>query len=337
MDDPKVVHSNYVPAQLHRHLEFMQFNKDGHLIMGCSDLTGRNWSGSLWYYRDPVEPPNVEKALTGIELDQSVVDGRLVANNRMVVGLDNGGVEQVTLTFSDESDVQAPSFFFLERQYSVQEHDDLISGLDLTKDPLEGGGADGGQLVTVSYHRSIVALDINTMRLESRISDAHPNLISAVAAKRFHRGEAAKTIATAAQDGTVQLWDLRTSGKQNRLYSNASDWPTALEWNPDFEHHLYVGTQTGKVHLMDSRNETAPLLSPQTPVQCRNRKRWREIFGSLRRFLRSCSVQPSLGYTSSSIIGPLVHGQQTHRLCPRHGVERKQVTHLRMGSQIFPP
>ena len=27
MDDPKVVHSNYVPAQLHRHLEFMQFNK----------------------------------------------------------------------------------------------------------------------------------------------------------------------------------------------------------------------------------------------------------------------------------------------------------------------
>ena len=143
--------------------------------MGCSDLTGRNWSGSLWYYRDPVEPPNVEKALTGIELDQSVVDGRLVANNRvshasqnrlfhlplftnglifqMLVGLDNGGVEQVTLTFSDESDVQAPSFFFLERQYSVQEHDDLISGLDLTKDPLEGGGADGGQLVTVSYDR----------------------------------------------------------------------------------------------------------------------------------------------------------------------------------------
>ena len=51
--------------------------------MGCSDLTGRNWSGSLWYYRDPVEPPNVEKALTGIELDQSVVDGRLVANNRV--------------------------------------------------------------------------------------------------------------------------------------------------------------------------------------------------------------------------------------------------------------
>ena len=47
------------------------------------------------------------------------------------------------------------------------------------------------------------------------------------------------------------------------LYSNASDWPTALEWNPDFEHHLYVGTQTGKVHLMDSRNETAPLLTQQ--------------------------------------------------------------------------
>ena len=70
------------------------------------------------------------------------------------------------------------------------------------------------------FYFSIVALDINTMRLESRISDAHPNLISAVAANRFHRGEAAKTIATAAQDGTVQLWDLRTSGKQNREYNH---------------------------------------------------------------------------------------------------------------------
>ena len=35
MDDPKVVHSNYVPAQLHRHLEFMQFNKGtfSHVIL----------------------------------------------------------------------------------------------------------------------------------------------------------------------------------------------------------------------------------------------------------------------------------------------------------------
>ena len=33
MDDPKVVHSNYVPAQLHRHLEFMQFNKGTFFIL----------------------------------------------------------------------------------------------------------------------------------------------------------------------------------------------------------------------------------------------------------------------------------------------------------------
>lgn len=60
---------------------------DGHMILGCSDLTGRNWSGSLWYYRNPEEPPIVEKALTGIELDQSVVNGMFVANNRVSVKL----------------------------------------------------------------------------------------------------------------------------------------------------------------------------------------------------------------------------------------------------------
>ena len=105
MNDPKVVHSSYVPAQLHRHLEFLKFNRgeskgnlfirhlstqfvlrlfsDGHMILGCSDLTGRNWNGSLWYYRNPEEPPCVEKALTGIDLDQSVIDGKFVANNRV--------------------------------------------------------------------------------------------------------------------------------------------------------------------------------------------------------------------------------------------------------------
>ena len=45
------------------------------MILGCSNLTGRFWIGSLWYYRDPSEAPSVEKALTGVDFDNGLVDG----------------------------------------------------------------------------------------------------------------------------------------------------------------------------------------------------------------------------------------------------------------------
>ena len=45
------------------------------MILGCSNLTGRFWIGSLWYYRDPSEAPSVEKALTGVDFDNGIVDG----------------------------------------------------------------------------------------------------------------------------------------------------------------------------------------------------------------------------------------------------------------------
>ena len=48
---------------------------EGHMILGCSNLTGRFWIGSLWYYRDPCEAPSVEKALTGVDFDNGLVDG----------------------------------------------------------------------------------------------------------------------------------------------------------------------------------------------------------------------------------------------------------------------
>ena len=48
------------------------------MILGCSNLTGRFWIGSLWYYRNPEEAPSVEKALTGVDFDNGLIDGFFV-------------------------------------------------------------------------------------------------------------------------------------------------------------------------------------------------------------------------------------------------------------------
>lgn len=235
---------------------------DGHLILGCSDLTGRCWNGSLWYYRDPREAPVVEKALTGVDCDNGVVDGRFVGDKsrHLLIGLDHGAVEHVTLSFSDEGEGSVPvegssvtphplSYFYLERMASVQEHDDIITGLDVT--------ADGKVLVTCSYDGTVVALDVNTLRLESRLKNPQEGLMTNVSTNKVN----VDVIATAANDGNATTCDLRTSSEKSVVYRNTADWPTCVEWVPDSEHHLLVGSQTGQVFLYDVREPEKSLSS----------------------------------------------------------------------------
>lgn len=109
---------------------------------------------------------------------------------------DNGGVEQVRLTFSEEDD-PSTSFFYLQRIHSIQEHDDLITGIVMT--------ADKSKVVTASYDRTIVVLEAETLKLTSKVQEAHNDLISNVASNCVD----VNLIATAGHDGLVSTWDLR--------------------------------------------------------------------------------------------------------------------------------
>ena len=60
------------------------------MLLGCSNMTGRYWIGSLWYYRDPNEAPSVEKALTGLDCDNGVVEG-------IFVGKEGNNVSHATI------------------------------------------------------------------------------------------------------------------------------------------------------------------------------------------------------------------------------------------------
>lgn len=57
------------------------------MLLGCSNLTGRYWVGSIWYYTEPSDAPSVEKALTGLDCDNGVVEGFFVGNEGKTVRL----------------------------------------------------------------------------------------------------------------------------------------------------------------------------------------------------------------------------------------------------------
>ena len=71
--------ANPSPTSNH-HNKFILCCLDGHLVLGCCDLTGRLWTGSIWYYRDPKDAPSVQKALTGVDCDSGCVDGKFIGD-----------------------------------------------------------------------------------------------------------------------------------------------------------------------------------------------------------------------------------------------------------------
>lgn len=119
----------------------------------------------------------------------------------MLVACDDGSLHHVALSFSDEGEESGgqDSFFFLETKAGSQEHEDIITGLDIS--------VDGSKAITSSYDRTVVVLDVNTLRLEARMSDIHNDIISNVAANRVNLN----IIATSANDGIAAAWDIRTT------------------------------------------------------------------------------------------------------------------------------
>lgn len=66
------------------------FSDQKGLLLGASNLTGRYWFGSLWYYADPVNAPDVEKCTAGVQLEAGLSDAQWLDGNKILVALDTG-------------------------------------------------------------------------------------------------------------------------------------------------------------------------------------------------------------------------------------------------------
>ena len=134
----------------------------------------------------------------------------------MLVACDDGSLHHVSLSFSYEGEDE--SFFFLETKAGSQEHEDIITGLDISQD--------GSKVLTSSYDRTVVILDVKTLRLEERMSDIHSDIISNVASNRINPN----IFATSAHDDVAAAWDLRSPDHcSGSKYTHASKFgPTAL-------------------------------------------------------------------------------------------------------------
>lgn len=256
------VHSNYVPAQMDRHLECVEFSPGGHLLLAASSLNTRYWTGQLWYYTAPTAEDAVtctdpSKCLTGQEMETGVVAARFLSAHQLVVGLDSGALVLVNLTREREGGRET---HYLETQAPVVEHDDQLTGLDLWG---EGGAALGA---SVGADLRVVVWSRELVKVHS-YSPAHSRTITGVACSP----SSPHLLATSGQEGEVKLWDTRAARPCTTLHRAPASPPSTLTWAGD---RLVVGTRCGSLSLLDPRSPATPLSTAQFFDREVRRLRW---------------------------------------------------------------
>lgn len=94
-------------------------------------------------------------------------------------------------------DEKKPSYYYLDRVGTFQEHDDIVSGLVYT--------SGRSQIVSASHDQNLVLWDATTLAKLGEMNNAHRDLILGLTShpKESH------ILATASLDGRVPIWDIR--------------------------------------------------------------------------------------------------------------------------------
>ncbi|XP_067004033.2 methylosome protein WDR77 [Anabrus simplex] len=231
-----------VPTQTDKFLDFIQFSSDGHLLLGCSNLTGRYWSGSLWYFLDADAAPDVEKCLTGVECETGVCDGKFLKDEqRVIVGEDSGSVQILALTEAADEHI-----FHFSPIGSSCEHDDSIVSISVFKDK--------PRAVSGSFDTNIKVWDVETLVAEHTYRPAHLHIVTDVAVRPNDEGS---VFASCSLDGTAVLWDTRNTKPASIFLRDGR--LTSLAWQPSQSEIVCVGSESGKVIFVDIRQANQKL------------------------------------------------------------------------------
>ncbi|XP_012263031.2 methylosome protein 50-like [Athalia rosae] len=227
------------PPTLDRHLQFILISKDIGAILGASDLTGRYWSGTIWYFKDHSKIDRNNPTAARV-MESGVCDAAaLNETNKFVVGEDSGVIQ--ILSINEMADTHTHELQCLGYSF---DHDDSITSISTFDDNI--------RLVTTAMDYCIKVWDMVELYSTHSFSPAHTEIITCVQSQP----KSSNVFASTSLDRDVLLWDLRQSKPAKSILKDADSGLTAAAWNPDNEHEIVIGDSDGKLLLLDVRQES---------------------------------------------------------------------------------
>jgi len=258
------------------HFEFIALSPDDAeqptLALGCSNLTGRLWSGSVWLHPVPAlssapapalsaapnstSSPTLNSAPNCVPSPALIPDlthhpaslhrpdpAKSIASYSFEGGCPHGAwLSPTALAVAEDGGAVS----WLTAADGVlccaavsRAHGATVSAMALT--------AGGGRLATAGADGNIALHCPATHRPAARYSPAHAQPCTALAPRPL----SAPCLASAALDGNVLLWDTRLPRPASGLHRNPDNPVTALAWHSDTQ--LLLGCLCGGVRLCDVR------------------------------------------------------------------------------------
>jgi methylosome protein 50 len=216
-----------------QHLDALDHNKDGGLILGSSSLTNRLWNGELLYFDSCVDNVVLNDCQAMAPLECGITDVKWIAGSRrFVTACDSGAVELWEL--SEDKDG-------LSCVAKPVEHDNIVSSVSVN--------STSTKFVSASYDKSITVWDAEEF-LPISVFRGHYDIVWSAA---FHAVNP-DTFVSCSQDGRILVWDLRQPKPATLMETEfLPSLPTCVTWKPDAEHAVAIGTETGQVLLQDCR------------------------------------------------------------------------------------
>ncbi|XP_071476900.1 methylosome protein WDR77-like [Diadema antillarum] len=223
-----------VPTTMESYLEALQHNRDGSLVLAASGLTGRLWAGSLWFFEDPANAPEMDRSSAGVRTEAGITDIEWIDENRLAIGSDSGAIEIWQLENSRSS---------FRNLFYLYEHDNAVNSVSVNSNKTRVVSGSSDKLVKLwdlSTQRSIGTLHAHTAKVEQ--VSCSPNELD--------------VFISCSQDGSVLLWDTRKPKPAKRLPRPPSaSLPTSLVWKPGESYVIAVGDEGGNIAIQDARSQ----------------------------------------------------------------------------------
>ncbi|RXG61070.1 Methylosome protein 50 [Armadillidium vulgare] len=204
----------------------MAIFRAGHILLGSSNLTGRYWCGSVWYYLDNRLAPDVESSNAALEFTGGLTDCAFIDDQHAIIGQAN----------NDPGNIQ------IERTEQIEDHGYSVIAVKLT--------CSGKTAITASMDMSIRVWDCHTKACTHNYTPAHTQEVTSISPHPKHP----EMFLSSSLDGNVLLWDLRASKPASCIFRDLDNCPTAVAWIPSASGDsppYVVGTANGEMHLRD--------------------------------------------------------------------------------------